>query len=462
MADLNARPAPVTAQRPVALIVLAAGAGTRMNSDLPKPLHELGGSPLVAHALAAGRALEPERVIVVTGHGADAVEAAVAEADPEAVCVRQEEQKGTGHAVLQAAPALKGFDGDAVVLYADTPFLTAETIERLRAARMDHDVVVLGFEAVDPGRYGRLVMEGDALMRIVEAKDATTEELALTTCNSGVMAADAAVLMGYLGRIAPQNAAGEYYLTDVVALARTAGQSAGVVLCPEDETRGVDSRAGLARAEARFQALCRSRAMEAGVTLTWPDSVVFSADTVIGRDAVIEPHVVFGPGVTVETGARIRAFSHLEGCHVSQGAVIGPYARLRPDAEIGNDARIGNFVEVKAASIGEGAKVNHLSYIGDAEIGAGTNVGAGTVTCNYDGVMKHRTVIGRDVFIGSDTMLIAPVTVGDGAMTGSGSVITQDVPDGALALARARQVNKPGLALRLMERLRALKKERKV
>ena len=462
MADLNARPAPVTAQRPVALIVLAAGAGTRMNSDLPKPLHELGGSPLVAHALAAGRALEPERVIVVTGHGADAVEAAVAEADPEAVCVRQEEQKGTGHAVLQAAPALKGFDGDAVVLYADTPFLTAETIERLRAARMDHDVVVLGFEAVDPGRYGRLVMEGDALMRIVEAKDATTEELALTTCNSGVMAADAAVLMGYLGRIAPQNAAGEYYLTDVVALARTAGQSAGVVLCPEDETLGVDSRAGLARAEARFQALCRSRAMEAGVTLTWPDSVVFSADTVIGRDAVIEPHVVFGPGVTVETGARIRAFSHLEGCHVSQGAVIGPYARLRPDAEIGNDARIGNFVEVKAASIGEGAKVNHLSYIGDAEIGAGTNVGAGTVTCNYDGVMKHRTVIGRDVFIGSDTMLIASVTVGDGAMTGSGSVITQDVPDGALALARARQVNKPGLALRLMERLRALKKERKV
>ncbi|KPQ17819.1 MAG: bifunctional glucosamine-1-phosphate N-acetyltransferase / UDP-N-acetylglucosamine diphosphorylase G [Rhodobacteraceae bacterium HLUCCO18] len=461
MADLPQRSAPVTAQRPVALIVLAAGAGTRMNSDLPKPLHELGGRPLVAHALAAGRALDPERVIVVTGHGADAVEAAVAEADPEAFCVRQEEQKGTGHAVLQAAPALEGFDGDAVVLYADTPFLAPETIERLRAARMDHDVVVLGFEAADPGRYGRLVMEGDALMRIVEAKDATTEELAITTCNSGVMAANAALLMGHLGRIAPQNAAGEYYLTDVVALARAAGQSAGVVLCSEDETLGVDSRAGLARAEARFQALCRSRAMEAGVTLTWPDSVVFSADTVIGRDAVIEPHVVFGPGVTVETGARIRAFSHLEGCHVSQGAVIGPYARLRPDAEIGNDARIGNFVEVKAASIGEGAKVNHLSYIGDAEIGAGSNVGAGTVTCNYDGVMKHRTVIGRDVFIGSDTMLVAPVTVGDGAMTASGSVITQDVPDGALALARARQINKPGLALRLMERLRALRKERK-
>jgi bifunctional UDP-N-acetylglucosamine pyrophosphorylase/glucosamine-1-phosphate N-acetyltransferase len=275
------------------------------------------------------------------------------------------------------------------------------------------------------------------------------------------MAADAATLMAHLGRIEPQNAAGEYYLTDVVAVARAAGQSAGVVLCPQDETLGVDSRTGLARAEARFQARARARAMEDGVTLTWPESVVFSADTVIGRDAVVEPHVVFGPGVTVETGARIRAFSHLEGCHVSKGAVVGPYARLRPGAEIGDDAKIGNFVEVKAAFIGEGAKVNHLSYIGDAELGAGTNVGAGTVTCNYDGVMKHRTVVGRDVFIGSDTMLVAPVTIGDEAMTASGSVITEDVPDGALALGRAKQVNKPGLARRLMERLRAVKKQRR-
>lgn len=448
-------------RRPVALIVLAAGAGTRMNSDLPKPLHELGGRPLVAHALLTGQALEPERVIVVTGHGAEAVEAAVAATDPAAICVRQSEQKGTGHAVLQAAPALEGFDGDAVVLYADTPFLTPDTLDRLRAARAKHDVVVLGFEAADPGRYGRLVMDGGTLVRIVEFKDANTEELTITTCNSGVMAADARTLMGHLGRVEPQNAAGEYYLTDVVAVARAAGQSSGVVLCPEDETLGVDSREGLARAEARFQAMCRTRAMEAGVTLTSPESVMFSADTEIGRDAIVEPYVVFGPGVTVETGARIRAFSHLEGCHVSQGAVVGPYARLRPDAEIGNDARIGNFVEVKAAVIGEGAKVNHLSYIGDAELGARTNVGAGTVTCNYDGVMKHRTVIGRDVFIGSDTMLVAPVTVGDRAMTASGSVITEDVPEDALAVSRARQVNKPGLARRLMERLRALKNERK-
>jgi bifunctional UDP-N-acetylglucosamine pyrophosphorylase/glucosamine-1-phosphate N-acetyltransferase len=461
MADTTEAQTRATAHRPVALIVLAAGAGTRMNSDLPKPLHELGGRPLVAHALATGRALDPARVIVVTGHGAEAVEAAVAEADPEAICVRQEEQNGTGHAVLQAAPALEGFDGDAVVLYADTPFLTPETLDRLRAARAEHDVVVLGFDAADPARYGRLVMEGDALTRIVEFKDATPDERAITTCNSGVMAANATTLMAHLAEVRPQNAAGEYYLTDVVAVARAAGQSAGVVLCPQDETMGVDSRAGLARAEARFQALCRTRAMEEGVTLTWPDSVIFCADTVIGRDAIVEPHVVFGPGVTVETGARIRAFSHLEGCHVSKGAVVGPYARLRPDAEIGNDARIGNFVEVKAATIGEGTKVNHLSYIGDADLGPGTNVGAGTVTCNYDGVMKHRTIIGRNVFIGSDTMLVAPVTIGDEAMTASGSVITEDVPAGALALGRAKQVNKPGVARRLMERLRAIKKERK-
>jgi bifunctional UDP-N-acetylglucosamine pyrophosphorylase/glucosamine-1-phosphate N-acetyltransferase len=461
MADVTETEARTRNARPVALIVLAAGAGTRMNSDRPKPLHEVGGRPLLAHALLSGRALSPERVVVVTGHGAEEVEATVAEIDETAICVRQTERRGTGHAVLQAAEALSGFRGDAVVLYADTPFLTPETLDRLCAARTDHDVVVLGFEAADPGRYGRLVIENDALTRIVEAKDATEAELAITTCNSGVMVADATELLDLLGRTEPANAAGEYYLTDVVALARAAGRSAGVVLCPEDETLGVDSRAGLARAEARFQAAFRNRAMEDGVTLTWPESVIFSADTVIGRDAIIEPHVVFGPGVTVESGARIRAFSHLEGCHVSSGAVVGPYARLRPDAEIGNDARIGNFVEIKAATIGEGTKVNHLSYIGDAALGAGTNVGAGTVTCNYDGVMKHRTVIGRDVFIGSDTMLVAPVTVGDEAMTASGSVITEDVPEGALAVGRARQVNKPGLARRLMERLRAIKKERK-
>ncbi|NKX43650.1 bifunctional UDP-N-acetylglucosamine diphosphorylase/glucosamine-1-phosphate N-acetyltransferase GlmU [Roseicyclus persicicus] len=447
--------------RPVALIVLAAGQGTRMNSDLPKPLHKLGGVPLIAHALAAGAALEPSRVVVVTGHGAEEVEAAVADLAPFATCVRQEVQQGTGHAVLQAAPALEGFEGDAIVLYADTPFVSADTLEAMRAARAAHDIVVLGFEAADPGRYGRLIREGDRLLRIVEAKDATPEELAVTTCNSGLMAADAATLLRLLGQVGNANAAGEYYLTDVPALAIAEGLSATAILCPEAETLGINSRAELAAAERAFQAAKRAEMVETGVAMAAPETVIFALDTFVGRDAEVEPYVVFGPGVTVESGARIRAFSHLEACHVGAGAIVGPYTRLRPGAEIGNRAHVGNFCEVKESLIGEGAKVNHLSYIGDAEIGEGTNIGAATVTCNYDGVMKHRTVVGRNAFIGSDTMLVAPVTVGDRAMTASGSVITQDVPAGALALGRAKQVNKLGLAEKLMDRLRAIKASRK-
>ena len=451
----------ITSPPPLAVIVLAAGQGTRMNSDLPKPLHRLGGVPLVAHTLFAAAALEPARIVVVTGHGAEAVEAAVADLAPWAVCVRQEEQLGTGHAVLQAAGALAGFEGDVIVMYADTPFVSPETLLAMQAARATHDIVVLGFEAADPGRYGRLVMAGGHLARIVEAKDATAEERAITLCNSGLLAADAQVLMRLLGHVGTANAAGEYYLTDVPALAVAEGLSATAILCPERETLGINSRAELAMAEAAFQTARRAEMLENGVAMQAPDTIIFAQDTWIGRDAEIEPHVVFGPGVTVESGARIRAFSHLEGCHVSAGAVIGPYARLRPGAEIGNDARIGNFVEVKEAQIGEGAKVNHLSYIGDAEIGAGSNIGAGTITCNYDGVMKHQTVIGRDAFIGSNTMLVAPVTIGDQAMTASGSVITEDVAAGALALGRAKQVTKPGLAVRLMDRLRAIKASRK-
>ncbi|PWK60729.1 bifunctional UDP-N-acetylglucosamine diphosphorylase/glucosamine-1-phosphate N-acetyltransferase GlmU [Roseicyclus mahoneyensis] len=447
--------------RPVALIVLAAGQGTRMNSDLPKPLHKLGGMPLIAHALFAGAALEPARIVVITGHGAAAVEAAVDDLMPFAICVRQDPQLGTGHAVLQAAGALAGFEGDVLVMYADTPFVRAETLAAMQAARTTHDIVVLGFDTADPDRYGRLILNGDSLERIVEAKDATSEELAVTTCNSGLLAADAQVLMRLLARVTNDNAAGEYYLTDLPGLATAEGLSATAILCPERETLGINSRAELAAAETAFQSARRAEMIETGVAMQAPDTVIFALDTWVGRDAEVDPHVVFGPGVTVESGAHIRAFSHLEGCHVSAGAVIGPYARLRPGAEIGNDARIGNFVEVKEALIGEGAKVNHLSYIGDAEIGEGTNVGAGTITCNYDGVMKHRTTIGRHAFIGSDTMLVAPVTVGDRAMTASGSVITENVPDGALALGRAKQVNKPGLAVRLMERLRAIKVSRK-
>lgn len=443
--------------RPLALIVLAAGAGTRMNSDLPKPLHPLGCAPLVAHTIAAGAALEPAKLIVVTGHGADAMEAAMEDIAPEAVCVRQTEQLGTGHAVLQAASALEGFDGDAMVLYGDSPFFTAETLHAMRIARSTYDVVMLGFRPDDPGRYGRMVMDGDALQRIVEFKDADAEERALTFCNSGVLVADAATLMGLLRQITNDNAAGEYYLTDIPELANKAGLTATAIACPEAETIGINSRAELARAEAQFQQQRRDEMIETGVTLQAPDTVHVALDTHIGRDAVIEPYVVFGPGVTVESGAHIRAFSHLEGCHVSAGAVVGPYARLRPGAEIGNDAKIGNFVEVKQADIAEGAKVNHLSYIGDASVGERANIGAGTVTCNYDGFMKHRTTIGADAFIGSDTMLVAPVTVGVEAMTASGSTITSDVPDGALAIGRAKQANKPGLAVKLRARLRAIK-----
>lgn len=441
----------------LALIVLAAGLGSRMKSDLPKVLHPLAGAPLLAHALRAGAALEPERVVVVTGHGAEAVAAATRTLDPEAALVHQAEQLGTAHAVLQAEPALAGFAGDALVLYGDTPFVRPETLEAMRAARQTHAVVVLGFRAADPGRYGRLVMDGDILERIVEFKDATPDEQAITLCNSGVVCADALSLFRFAHSVGNDNASGEYYLTDIVAIARQQGLSVGVVVCDESETLGINTRAELAGAEAAFQTRARAEALETGVTLIAPETIHFALDTHIGRDAVVGPNVVFGPGVTVETGAEIRAFCHLEGCHVSRGAVIGPFARLRPGTEVAEDARIGNFVEIKNAVLGEGAKVNHLSYIGDAEVGEGANIGAGTVTCNYDGVMKHRTVIGAGAFIGSDTMLVAPVTVGAQAMTGSGSVITDDVPAGALALGRAPQENRPEAARRLKARLKARK-----
>lgn len=450
-------PSETTPQRPLALVVLAAGAGTRMNSDLPKPLQPLGQAPLVAHTLVAGEALEPSRIIVITGHGAEAVEAALEDIAPMAACVRQEPQLGTGHAVLQAAAELESFDGDVLVLYGDSPFFLPETLEAMRAARADYDVVMLGFEPADPGRYGRLVMDGNALQRIVEFKDATEAERAISLCNSGVLCADAATLMGLLAQITNENASGEYYLTDIPALANAASLNATAITCTEAETIGINTRAELARAEVQFQTQRRAEMTENGVAMQAPDTIHVALDTHIGRDAMIEPYVVFGPGVTVESGAQIRAFSHLEGCHVSAGAIVGPYARLRPGAEIGNDAKIGNFVEIKQAEIAEGAKVNHLSYIGDASVGQRANIGAGTVTCNYDGVMKHRTTIGEDAFIGSDTMLVAPVTVGAHAMTASGSTITDDVPDGALAISRAKQVNKPGLAVKLRTRLKAIK-----
>ncbi|HHC30224.1 MAG TPA: bifunctional UDP-N-acetylglucosamine diphosphorylase/glucosamine-1-phosphate N-acetyltransferase GlmU, partial [Rhodobacterales bacterium] len=353
------------------LIVLAAGQGTRMNSDRPKVLHELGGVPLFAHALGAGRALEPERVVLVTGHGSAAVAKAARALDPEIEVVVQEEQLGTAHAVAQARDALDGADGDAVVLYGDTPFISGETLGAMQAARATGaDIVVLGFEAADPGRYGRLVVEGGQLHRIVEFKDASATERAIALCNSGVVAADSALLFDLIDAVGNDNAAGEYYLTDIVEVARGRGLSAVVVTCDEAETLGINTRAELAAAEAQFQAMKRAEAVANGVTLVAPETVFFAFDTWIGRDALIEPNVVFGPGVTVESGARIRAFSHLEGAHGSRDAVVGPYARLRPGAELAEGAKVGNFVEIKNAEIAPGAKVNHLTYIGDAFVGA--------------------------------------------------------------------------------------------
>lgn len=441
----------------IALIILGAGMGTRMNSDMPKVLHPIAGAPMLVHAMKSGANLDPAHTIVVAGHGAEAVQKAATAYDPDATTVLQTEQLGTGHAVAQAQGALDGFDGDALVLYGDTPFIRAETLAAMAAARLTHDVVVLGFEAADPGRYGRLIMQNDQLDRIVEFKDASEAERAVTLCNSGVVAADAATLFDLIDAVGNDNAAGEYYLTDIIGIARARGLTATVVQCDEAETLGINSRAELSQAEHQFQTNARRLAQDDGVTLTAPETVFFAHDTVVGRDTLIEPNVVFGPGVTVESGATIRAFSHLEGCHVSRGAVVGPYARLRPGAELAEHVKVGNFVEIKNAQIAEGAKVNHLSYIGDATIGERSNVGAGTITCNYDGVFKHKTIIGKDAFIGSNTMLVAPVTVGDAAMTGSGSVITRDVPDGDLAVARARQDNKPGFAVRLFEKLKARK-----
>ncbi len=441
----------------VSLIILAAGAGTRMNSDLPKVLHRIGAAPLLHHALAAGRALDPARTVVVAGHGADLVTKSAHAFDDRIEVVLQTEQLGTAHAVAQAADLLGHEAGDAVVLFGDTPFIRPETVEAMAEARARFDVVVLGFHAADPGRYGRLITDGDSLTRIVEFNDATEEERDITLCNSGVISAATAVLFDLVSAVGNANAAGEYYLTDIIEIATNRGLTAGVVICDQAETLGINTRTELAAAETAFQSRARAAALEDGVTLTAPETVFFALDTFIGRDALIGPNVIFGPGVTIESGAEIKGFCHLEGCHISRGAQVGPFARLRPGAELAEDVHVGNFVEIKNAVLDEGVKVGHLTYLGDAHVGEFTNIGAGTVTCNYDGVGKHHTEIGPRAFIGSDTMLVAPVTIGANAMTGSGSVITSDVPADALAVGRARQVNKSGMALKLMDKLRAAK-----
>ena len=444
----------------IAVVILAAGKGTRMESDLPKALHKIAHAPLLTHAMRAASSLSAEKTVVVVGHKADVVAQAAKEINPEVLIARQDTQLGTAHAVAQARPSLDGFEGDILVLYADTPFISQQTLANIQNARLDADLVVLGFEARDPGNYGRLVTDGSQLKRIVEFKDASEQERQINLCNSGVMAASSHDLFSMIEHIGNENISKEFYLTDCVELARHAGKTASVVKCDAAETLGVNSRADLAIAEAAFQNHARSSSIADGVTLLAPDTVFFSFDTVIGRGAVIEQNVVFGPGATIESGAHIRAFSHIEGAHVARGATVGPYARLRPGAEISENVRIGNFVEVKNAQIAQGAKINHLSYVGNAEIGQETNIGAGSVTCNYDGVMKHKTKIGSRVFIGSNTMMVAPLKIGDDAITASGSVITRDVPAKALAVGRADQVNKIGLAGKLINLLKK-RKQRK-
>jgi len=446
-----------------AIIVLAAGQGTRMASDRPKVLHEIAHAPLLHHVMRAAAALNPARTVIVIGNGAESVADSARALDTRAETALQTERLGTAHAVAQARPALAGFEGDAVVLYGDTPFVRPETLQAMRTARHEGAaVVVLGFEAADPTGYGRLITGADgALEAIVEHKDASDAQRSITLCNSGVVCADAQTLFSLVTAVGNDNAKGEYYLTDIIEIARARGLSCRTVTCDEAQTLGVNSRAELAEAEAIFQLNAREAAMAGGATLTAPETVFFAHDTQLGRDVIVEPFVTFGPGVTVADGARIRAYSHLEGSSVGANAIVGPYARLRPGAHVGPQARIGNFVEVKAAEIAEGAKVNHLTYIGDASVGAGANIGAGTITCNYDGVFKHRTEIGAGAFIGSNSALVAPVSIADGGYVASGSVVTTNVGAGDLAIARARQVNKLGLGARMMERLKSLKQKGK-
>ena len=437
----------------LAIIVLAAGMGTRMKSSLPKVMHPLAGRPMVSHLMDTISGLNPDRVVVVVGPGMEQVADAVAPAKT----VVQTERLGTGHAVMQARDLLADFTGDVLVLYGDTPLITRETLERMLAERRgakDPAVVVLGFKPLDPGHYGRLVVGAEGLKAIVEWKDANDDQREIPLCNSGVMAIDGKRLWDLAERIGNDNSKGEYYLTDLVGLARGDGATCSFVLGDEQELLGVNARTELATAEAIAQARLRQRAMENGATLIDPASVWFAWDTVIGRDVVVWPHVVFGPGVTVGNGVTIKGFCHFEQCSIGDGADVGPYARLRPGAEVGDKCHVGNFVEIKKAVLEEGAKVNHLTYVGDARVGAGANVGAGTITCNYDGFDKSFTDIGPGAFIGSNSSLVAPVKIGAGAIVGAGSVVTRDVSDGALAVTRANQMELSGWADRFREKKR--------
>jgi bifunctional UDP-N-acetylglucosamine pyrophosphorylase/glucosamine-1-phosphate N-acetyltransferase len=442
-------------QRRFAVIILAAGQGTRMRSDTHKVLHPIAGRPLLLHLLDRVEAMGAERRVVVLGKGREQVEAAIAGRGVEVAV--QSEQKGTGHAVQQAADALAGYDGPVIILYGDTPFVESATLgrmlDRLDAADQP-GIVVLASSPADPLRYGRIILgQGDRIAKMVEYKDATEEERAVRLCNSGMMAVRSTDLFRWLDRVGNDNAAGEYYLPDIVGIAASEAKAAVVIEGDPYEAAGVNSRAELAHLELEWQRRRREQALEEGATLIDPESVWFAYDTKLGRDVTVEPHVVFGPGVEIADGATIHAFSHIDGATIGRQARIGPFARIRPGTRLAEKTRVGNFVELKKADIAEGAKVNHLSYVGDASVGAHANIGAGTITCNYDGFGKYRTVIGAGAFIGSNTALVAPVTVGDGAIVGAGSVITRDVEADSLAIERSEQKGIAGWARRFRERM---------
>ncbi len=440
-------------------IVLAAGEGTRMRSGMPKVLHEVGGLPIIGHVVRAAVGAGAGSVAVVTAPGQDAVRQGASGHSGNLRFFEQHERRGTGHAATMARELFENHEGYVAVVYGDHPLLRSDNfagvLERLDAGM---DAAILGFEPADPTGYGRFITEGDRLLAIREHKDATEAERAIGLCNACILAFRADVFRDLIDKLEPNNAQGEYYVTDLVELANKAGHKVGFAVAPESDVLGVNDRSQLARAEATFQEFRREEFMKAGVTLRDPATVYFSWDTEIARDVVIEPSVWFGPGVKVGEGATIRAFSHIEGATIGAHATVGPFVRLRPEANLAEGAKVGNFVEIKKAEIGPGAKVPHLTYIGDAEVGARANIGAGTITCNYDGVNKHRTVIGEGAFIGSNSALVAPVRIGDGAYVGSGSVITQDVAPGDLAVARARQESRTGYARKLRERAEAIKK----
>jgi bifunctional UDP-N-acetylglucosamine pyrophosphorylase/glucosamine-1-phosphate N-acetyltransferase len=441
-------------------IVLAAGEGTRMRSALPKVLHAIAGRSLLAHVLAAVAEARVTATAIVVGPGQEAVEAEARRVLPNAECFVQQKRRGTADAVLAAKRAIERRPDDVLIVYGDTPLIQATTLEQLRAPLATGAAVsVLGFRPADPSGYGRLVVAGDELIAIREEAEASEGERAIGLCNAGIMALSGAHALAILERIGNQNRKGESYLTDAVEIARALKLDAAAIEVEEDEVRGINTKSQLAEAEAVAQQRLRKAALDSGVTLIAPETVFLCADTKFGRDIVIEPYVVFGEKVTVEDGAVIRSFSHIAGAHIGKGVSVGPFARLRPGTRLGDGARIGNFVEVKEASIEAGAKVNHLSYIGDAVVGAGANVGAGTITCNYDGSGKHLTTIGDGAFIGSNSALVAPVEIGAGAYIGSGSVITKNVPAGALALGRGRQVVKENAAARLRD-LKSLGKKK--